>query len=198
MKKLFCALLALIMVLSLAACGSDAGTPATTEPAATELPTEPAVVIEGADKLLSAVWADMGEDEKYYVGGGDYDNMVENDAGLVTNTDYMTGSLHMPEDLVSQADQVASLVHGMNANSMTTGAYHLAEGTDVAAFAQAMRDSIQSARWMCGFPEQLFIASVGGYVVVSFGLTDNIASIENHLTTLYPSAEVLYKEAIEG
>lgn len=195
MKKLICALLALTMILALTACGTTA--PEQTQ-APTAEPTEPELVIEGTDKLLSMIWADMSEDEKYYVGGGDTEHMVENDAGLVTDADYMTYNLHLPEELHSQVTEAASLVHGMNLNSMTAAVYRLAEGTDAAAFAQALRDSIQSTQWMCGFPEQLYIASVADCVLVVYGLSDNVASIEDHFTQLYPVAETLYKEAIEG
>lgn len=200
MKKLICALLALTLTLALTACGTTA--PEQTQTPTAE-PTEPGLVIEGTDKLLSTIWADMGEEEKYYVGGGDSEHAVENDAGLVTDADYMTYNLHLPEDLHSQVTEVASLVHGMNLNSMTAAAYRLTEGADAAAFAKELRAAIQSTQWMCGFPERLYIASVADCVLVVYGLTDNVTSIEGHFARLYPSAEELYaeplyKEAIEG
>lgn len=191
MKKLISCLLALTMIFTMAACGNS-------DVKETQDPTDPAVVIESADKLLSAIWSDMTEDETYYVWGGDYNVMVEGDASLVSDEGFMTTTLHLPEELKGQVDHAASLIHGMNTNSMTSAAYCLAEGTDVAAFAKTLRDGIQSTQWMCGFPEQLYIATVGGYVLAVFGLTDNVSSIQNHFTSLYPTAEVLYSEAIEG
>lgn len=209
MKKTITLLTVLALMLTIfAACanstdvettGSTSGeTPEETTVETTEEATESEPMIEGADKLLSAIWADFAEDEKYYVGGGDYDNMVDGDAGLVTNTDYMIYNLHLPEEMHAQVDEVASLIHGMNANSMTTAAYHLAAGTDASAFAQGIRDSIQGTQWMCGFPEQLYVATVGEYVIVSFGLTDNITAIETHTATCFPNVEILFNEPIEG
>lgn len=210
MKKFMTIAMALaLVVMMFAACANDdsgettldtsADISSTIESEAEAETTEDATpAIEGADKLLSAVWADIAEDEKYFVSGGDMNNMVDGDAGLVTDTDYMIYNLHFPEELHASVDQVASLIHGMNANSMTTAVYHLTEGTDAATFAESMRDTIQSTQWMCGFPEQLYIASVGEYVLVSYGLTDNVAAIESHLTAVYPAAQMLISEAILG
>ncbi len=210
MKKFLTLAMALALLTAmLAACGNgdtndttlgaQEQTTLSTEPETTEPETTEAVAeIEGADKLLSAVWSDFAEDEQYFVGGGDMNNMVDGDAGLVADTDYMIYNLHFPEELHASVDQVASLIHGMNANSMTTAAYHLAEGTDAATFAQSIRDSIQSTQWMCGFPELLYIASVGEYVVVSYGLTDNVTAIETHLSAVYPQTQMLISEEILG
>lgn len=205
MKKSISLLMVLALMLAMfAACANtdteDTQGETTEETTAetTEETTEAPVSIDGADKLLSSVWADFAEDDKFYVAGGDYDNIIENDAGIVTNSDYMTVSLHLPEQMHEQVDQVASLVHGMNANGMTVAAYHLASGTDVAEFAKGIRDSIQNTQWMCGFPELLYIASIGEYVVVGFGWTDNINAIATHTAAIYPTLEVLYNEPIEA
>lgn len=210
MKKTFSLLLVLSLMLALFAGCVDANNPettvdanvnvseeTTTEPV-TEEQTEATPVIENAEKLLNAIWSDIPEEEQFYVGGGDYDTMTENVAGTVTNNDYKTAALHMPEEMLDQADDVASLVHGMNANNMTIAAYHLASSVDTAAFASGMRDAIQSTHWMCGFPELLYIASVGEYVIVGFGLTENINAIATHTEALYPTVEVLYNELIDG
>lgn len=213
MKKLLSLILACAMLLALAACGKAPeegtlpsvtveNTQATTSTAETTLPageTETALETEnGASQLLNAIWNAIPEEERYFVGGGDYDNTTDGQAGIVLDPEYMTGQLHLPEDLTGQVTEAASLFHGMNLNSMTTAAYGLTEGTDAAAFAEALRAGIQQTRWMCGFPEQLLIASVDGYVLCSYGLADNVAAIKSQLQSLYPNAEILAEEAIVG
>lgn len=183
MKKIISLLLVAIMAIALVACTNNNEDTTKTDADATQ--------------TLSAIWADLAEDEKYFVSGGDMvNNTVENDAGKVEDANFMTYNMLLPEELHSQVDDVASLIHGMNANSLTLGMYHLTEGTDEAEFAETMRSAIQGNRWMCGFPEQLFIASVDGFVLVGYGLTDNIESIKTHLASVYPNSTIICEEAI--
>ena len=52
---------------------------------------------------------------------------------------------------------------------------------------------------MCGMPEKLIIAVVGGeYVVAGFGINDAVTPFEAAFTATYPDAEMKYNEAIEG
>lgn len=186
MKKLIALLLSAAMATLMLACG-DGGN-GSNHPDGTP--------VDSAKGLLSAVWADLPEDERFFVTGGDYDAPVENDAGTVTSTDFLTFNLLLPEALHSQVDEAASLIHGMNANSMTLGAYHLTADASADDFAATMREVIQGNHWMCGFPEELFIAAVDDYVLVGFGLADNMNAIETHLTGLYTQTQILYQEAI--
>ena len=78
MKKLISLLLVLTMLLSFAACGS------------TETPAEgenTEVTVGSALEILETVWGKFGEDEKFFAMGGDYDNMVDNAPGAVTNAE---------------------------------------------------------------------------------------------------------------
>ncbi len=181
MKKILSLLLVGVIALSFVACGgnnNDSKTDTT------------------AKQMLSAVWADLAEDEKYYVSGGDSENAVEGDAGDVKDVEYMTYNLLLSEELQAQIDDAASLIHGMNANSLTLGMYHMVNNADEKDFADAMREAINGNRWMCGFPEKMFIATVDGFVLVGYGLSDNIDSIATHFSKVYSGATVLYNEEI--
>ena len=91
------------------------------------------------------------------------------------------------------------MIHMMNANTFTCGVMHLAEGTDVAAFTAAMEQKIQTNPWMCGFPEKLIIAVIGGeYVLTAFGVNDAMNPFEGYLNAAYADAEIAYNEAIAG
>ena len=182
MKKILALILAMIMVLSFAACGSTA----------TEETTETEVTVGSALEILETVWGEFGEDEKFFTMGGDYDNMVDGAPGTVTNADYIAGVLLVPAG--TEVLEAAGLVHGMNLNSFTAGAFKVA---DAAAFAETMHEAIASNQWMCGFPDKMVIATIGGeYVVAAFGVNDAINPFEEKLAAAYPAAEIVYSEAI--
>lgn len=187
MKKILALILAMIMVLSFAACGNS------NEPAEGENETENnEVTVGSALEILETVWAQFGEDEKFYAMGGDYDNMVDNAPGAVSNADYLAGVLLVPAG--TEVIEAAGLVHGMNLNSFTCGAFKVA---DAAAFAETMHEAIASNQWMCGFPEKMVIATFGNeYVVAMFGLNDAVNPFEEKLAAEYPEATIVYSEAI--
>ncbi len=192
MKKIFALLLAVVTVLSMAACGANK--PVETTPVTTVPPTtEPAAVAASALEILETVWAQFGEDEKFFVMGGDFDNMVDGAPGKVTNSDFIAGNLLVPADQTANITDVASLLHAMNANTFTCAAYAVA---DANAFATAMQTAIQGNQWMCGFPEKLLIAEVGGYVVVAFGHGDAVNPFQTKLTAAYPTTQILVDEPI--
>ncbi len=184
MKKILALVLAMIMVLSFAACGNN--TPAEGETENNE------VTVGSALEILETVWGQFGEDEKFFTMGGDYDNMVDGAPGAVTNADFLNGVLLVPAG--TETLEAAALVHGMNLNSFTAGAFKVA---DAAAFAETMHEAIASNQWMCGFPEKMVIATFGNeYVLAMFGINDAINPFEEKLVAAYPEATIVYSEAI--
>ena len=192
MKKILSLILAGVMMLALAACG-------TAKPAETTAPAAPAV--ESALAVLENVWSLYGEDEKFAVIGGNMESPVDGAPGNydMTYAEGLTWNLLVPEDQLANIDQAASMIHMMNANTFTCGVVHLVEGTDAAAFAQVMCDAIQNNQWMCGFPETLTVAVVGGeYVLIAFGVNDAMTPFMTHFGEAFPGAEILFNEAIAG
>ena len=202
MKKLFALLLALTMVLSLAACAStdnsDDTTPATdgSTPATGDFNTNaPASALEA----LENIWAAFGDEEKFPVIGGNMESPVDGAPGNydMAYAENMTYNLLIPADQIANITEAASMIHMMNANTFTCGAFHLAEGVAAADFAATMQSAVQNNQWICGFPETLVIAVVGGeYVLVAFGNNAAMTPFQTHLSEVYPNAEVLYNEAI--
>ena len=184
MKKLFALLLAVVMTLSMVACGNT-----------NNEDTPDAPVAQSALEILEKVWALYGDDEKFFAMGGDFEAIVDGAPGKVNvaSTDFLNFNLIVPADQTANITDAASLIHGMNANTFTCGAYAVA---DAKAFATAMQTAIQGNQWMCGFPEKLLIADLGGYVVVVFGHGDAVTPFQTKLTTAYPSAQILVDEAI--
>ena len=190
MKKLISMLLVLIMVAAMAT-GCSTNKPEQTDPV-----NVPASALE----ILEKVWAQYADEEKFFCIGGDFGSPVDNAPGNynVADEDF-SFRLYIPADQVANVDQAASLIHGMNANTFTGAVFHAKEGVDVNALATAIRDNVQSAQWMCGFPEKLIIAVIGGeYVLMVFGLIDAVNPFETKLGAAYPDAKISYNEAITG
>lgn len=196
MKKMIALLLALVTVFTFAACGNNANTAETT--------TEPKVEVpESALVVLETIWGKYADENKFFAAGGSYDEdetknyMVDGAPGKYDlANEGMTTSLMVPADQVANVTDAASLMNGMMANYFTGGAFRVA---DAAAFADAMHTSIGAAQWICGQPEQMLIAVVGGeYVVAAYGLADNISVFSAALSAAYPDSEVKYNEAITG
>ena len=198
MKKLISLVLVLVMALSVFAGCTNNETPNNNEtPDNGETVTGPASALE----VLETVWALFGDDEKFPVMGGDFEN-AQMDVPGVWNSDLLVDlsySLQLPEAEMAKVADAATMIHMMNANTFTSAVLHLNEGEDVAAFATNAKDSIMAAQWMCGFPEKLVIADLGGnYLLVCFGLNDAVNPFEAKLGEAYANANILYSEAIAG
>ena len=192
MKKIFAMILAVVMVLSMAACGGK-DTAETTAPAAT--------TVGSALEVLENIWAKYGEDEKFAVIGGNMESPVDGAPGNydMAYAENLTWNLLVPEAEIANIDEAATMIHMMNANTFTCGVVHMAEGADATTFGYTMREAVQGNQWMCGFPDSLTIAVVGGeYVLIAFGVNDAMTPFMNHFAEAYPEVQVLVNEAIAG
>lgn len=189
MKKLMAIALAATLAVGMTACGNSG----TTETVKDDTQGKTAL------DILTDVWAAYPEDEKFAVSGGDYENMVMDAPGTVNVADGETlnALFGFPTDSTALIDDGASLMHMMNQNNFTAAVYHVADAKDVQSVATALKDSIMSRQWICGFPEELQIFSVGEqYVVTVFGTEDALNSFEEQLETVYKSTKDLYDEDI--
>ena len=187
MKKFVALLLAMTLALSLTACGG--GKTAETTKDDTEGKT--------AVDILTDAWAAYEEDEKFAIAGGDYNTMVPDAPGAVDVKDGETldALLGFPAASAGLIDDGASMLHMMNQNTFTAGVYHVAKADDVQAVADAIKENIMNRQWMCGFPDDLVVYSVGAnYVVAVFGAEDVVDNFEDALETAYASTKILYDE----
>lgn len=187
MKKLISMVLALMLVVSLGACGNSGG--GTTEGEKVDVPAS-------ALEILEKVWNAHKEEERFFAMGGDYGNPVDNAPGNYSLTDEgLNTTLLVPAEQKGNIDQAASLVHAMMLNNFTAGAYHVT--ADVSAFAEAMHGAISGNQWICGTPEKQVIAVIGGqYVLAAFGNGEIMDTFESRLKEVYPQADIRYSEAI--
>lgn len=191
MKKLISLALVLAMALSvLAGCGAtpDNGG-ASNETAA------PASALE----VLENIWNKYGEDEMFPVIGGNMESPVDGapgnyDMAYAENLPY---NLIIPEAELGNVTEAASMIHMMNANTFTAGVIKLADGVDVAAFAATMHDALVNNHWMCGMPEYMVIADMGGnYLLVAFGVNDAMTPFQAHMAEAYADVTPLYSESM--
>ena len=193
MKKRVVRLICGMMILSLFGCGKKEDV--------TETPAPEAATVDVADatELLSNVWGTYTEAELFPIGGGDYENVVMDAPGKydVSKAEEMDSVLGLPQSSAAMIDDAASMMHMMNANTFTCGAYHLTDASKQQAFADALKENIMNRQWMCGFPDTLLIASVGDeYVVSAFGNAEIMETFKTKLTAQYEAAEVMYEESL--
>ena len=93
------------------------------------------------------------------------------------DADLLDSSLGFPAAEAGKIDGAASLVHMMNLNTFTCGAFHVKDRGDVAALCASLRENILDRHWMCGFPDKLVIVTVGDYVVSVYGYTDLVDTL---------------------
>ena len=219
MKKILSLTLAAVLALSLVACGgnkpAETTAPETTVPTTTvpettvpettvpettapETTAPAAVDANGAATVLQNIWNNVSEKWAIF-GGSDVENPVwDNPGNYDVNSENLSYQLLVPAEQAANLAEAGSMIHMMNANSFTCAAYKLVEGADQAAFVSAMETAIKNNPWMCGFPDQLVIASVDGYVVVAFGVNDAINPFVTAMTAAYPEAATLVSASLAG
>lgn len=187
MKKLVAVMLMLTLTMGLTACGGEKVSDTTKDD------TEGKTAVD----IFTDVWAAYGEDEKFAISGGDYENMISDAPGTVdvSNAEALNVLLGFPTESAELVDDGASMMHMMNQNSFTASIYHVTDAENVQTLADALKETIMDRQWMCGFPEDLVIYSVGEeYVAAAFGLEENIDSFQSHLEETYESSVLLYDE----
>jgi len=154
-----------------------------TETAAGETGTDSSESISSPEAdLLNSIYTSFAEDQKFPIGGGDSANLVMDAPGAfdITNVEELESSLGFPSSQAANIDGAASMIHMMNANTFTGAAYHLIDGADAAAFAEAVKETVLAKQWICGMPDTLVILSADGYIITAYG---NAELIENFKTT---------------
>ena len=187
MKKLVALMLAAALAVSVTACGGGTNTETTKDD------TEGKKAVD----ILTDVYAAYEEDEKFSIAGGDYENMVMDAPGTVNVSDGETLDtlLGFPAGSAELLDDGASMMHMMKQNTFTAGVYHVVNADDVQTVADAIKENILNRQWMCGFPDDLVIYSVGtSYVAAVFGAEDLVDNFEEELQETYSSAKLLHEE----
>lgn len=207
MKKLLAIFLVTLLTLSLVACGENknsAGSNSSDDKNVSdnkETNNEPnESSAQSPLELLNTVWNSYEEDDKFPAAGGDMseENMTMSAPGKfgIADTTTLDTTLGFPEASVEKIDEAASLVHMMNANTFTCGAFHVKNADDSDDVSTTIKDNIMQRQWMCGFPDKLVIVKVDQYIVSFFGENEIIDTFKTKLTAAYTSAEIIFEEPI--
>lgn len=184
MRKISLIAVLILIVVLLASCGGKT------------------VTSSYADSLevINTIWTNVDEASKFPVGGGDSANLVMDGPGKFdhTNKDELDVTLALPAALAEKIDDAASMVHMMNANQLTAGAFRLVDGTDAETFAKDYKANLDGRRWMCGFPEKFVVIGSGNYVVTAFGNGQNIDAFKAAATKNLENATILLEGAIQA
>ena len=217
MKRWLSLLLVTLLVCSLVSCGNrtdDGKTPGEGDPTTnndsngnqdndgnngenTLSPT-----YQSAHELLAALWTARAEEDRFPVMGGDYDNVVENAPGAfdLTHPDAAANIdtlLSFPSEEITKLDSAASLVHSMNANIFTCGAFRLTSAEDAAPLAERIKNHVLTKQFICGSPERLIILQLpDGYLVVLYGTSDATLGFADHTKALVANTSTLVDQTL--
>lgn len=180
--------------------GTSAEPPTETPKPETPAEDKPAAAVDDALTILNAIWNTYSDEEKFPAAGGDSEHAVDGAPGSfdASNADNLSYLLTFPADDASLIDSAASLVHMMNLNTFTCGAFHVADTNNVARLADDLRTTIQAKHWMCGFPDKLVIVTVGQSVLSVYGSEELVNTFRDKLLASYPTAAAVYDEAINA
>lgn len=180
--------------------GASAEPPTETPKPETPAEDKPAAAVDDALTILNAIWNTYSDEEKFPAAGGDSEHAVDGAPGSfdASNADSLSYQLTFPADDASLIDSAASLVHMMNMNTFTCGAFHVADANNVTRLADDLRTTIQAKRWMCGFPDKLVIVTVGQSVLSVYGNEELVNTFRDKLLTSYSAATAVYDEAINA
>ena len=199
MKKKIAVLMCTVLMMTMIGCGNSNDASGENGNVAEDNASVETVAVADSVELLTNVWSTYEEADKFPIGGGDYENMVMDTVGAfdVTKTEDLDSLLGMPADGATMIDDAASMMHMMNANTFTAGAYHLTDASNQQSLADLLKDNIMNRQWMCGFPDTLLIASVGGeYMVSAFGNAEIMETFKTKLQEQYEVTEVIYEESL--
>ena len=215
MKKIIALILAVLMLVSMVACGNtNDDVKDTTDADTTEAPvTEPAKaadeVLNGAlgkfCEILAPLFEVPAEDVKGAFAGGYFSEDettakmgeagktpidVEDAAATFKSVSLIT------DDAFAKLDDAAVFHHMMNMNTLAVASMRVANAADVDAVANAMRESVGGNQvWMCGFPERYVVITVDTCIISAYGNTDMINAVKTAVTETYENAVVVCDEA---
>ena len=116
----------------------------------------------------------------------------------IANADTVSYLLTFPAADVAKLDGAASIMHMMNSNTFTCGAFHAANADDVSAIVEDIHSEISGKHWMCGFPDKMFLATNGSLIVSVYGDEDLVNTFRDKLFAADAGFTSVYDEAISA
>ncbi len=192
MKKTVVLFIAVMMVFSLFGCGGKQNNGQSGQEGGE---SQYADALEVMNEVLKV----YGEDELFAMYGGDLENAVMDAPGKfdISKTEELENAYGLPEDISSDIEDAASMMHMMNANTFSGIAYRLKEGTDMDAFVDSIKSCVLAKQWVCGQPDTLVIINVDGrYVITAFGAAELVEDFKSNALSALSGAQVVTEAPI--
>jgi len=158
---------------------------------------------ESADSplaILNTIWATYEEAEMFPVAGGDFSEENANMEGpgrySIADAEALDSALGFPAASIAKLEDAASIVHMMNANTFTCGAYRVKADEDLKVIADEIKANITARQWMCGIPEKYVIIALDKDIICAFGAADIVDVFAGKVKTSFASAETLVEDNI--
>lgn len=158
---------------------------------------------ESADSplaILNTIWATYEEAEMFPVVGGDFSEENANMEGpgrySIADAEALDSALGFPAASIAKLEDAASIVHMMNANTFTCGAYRVKADEDLKVIADEIKANITARQWMCGIPEKYVIIALDKDIICAFGVADIVDVFAGKVKTSFASAETLVEDNI--
>lgn len=195
MKRTAMSLLVIMMIFMLSGCGNGGGGAETNQKPGESEGTQYAQALDVLNEIRQA----YEEEDLFSIYGGDQENAVMDAPGKfdISKTEELGITLGLPEDLWDDIDDAASMVHMMNANTFTCGAFHVKNKDDISEITGLLKDNILQRQWICGFPDKLVVVTVDDYIVSFFGENEIVETFKTKLTAACSSAKVVIEEPIQ-
>lgn len=157
--------------------------------------SKPAPSYSNAVDLLKNVWKTYSENEMFPAGYMDEEgNMIDGPAKISTaDGEVLDSLLGVPADKAGSIGNASIMMHMMNANTFTGGAF---KTSDAKGLSNAIKDNLVNRQWMCGFPDTLVTIQVGDYLISAFGNAELIENFKKKVTKTYSNAKVLCEEPL--
>jgi hypothetical protein len=150
-------------------------------------------------RILTKIWSQYTGAEKFPAYGGSPENGVDNAPGSLDlkNTQELADPYMLSPEQLSNVNAAASLTHMMNRNMFTAAVFRLKGGANQRSLANALRENIQKAKWLCGSPEKLLIAAPeNGQLLMAYGSRDAMTTLETKLKAAFPKTTVYFSETV--
>ena len=157
--------------------------------------SKPAANYADAVELLGNVWAAFADEEKFPAGYIDAEgNMVDGPAAIdAADGETLDALLGVPADQAGSIENASIMMHMMNANTFTGGAF---KTSDAKALSDSIQANLANRQWMCGFPDILITIQVDDYLISAFGNAELMEMFKSKVTATYSDAKVLCEEPL--
>lgn len=192
MKKAVIQLLITMMIFTMSGCG---GKDTASQGEQDSIESEYSESLEVLNKVISV----YKEEDLFAMYGGDQENAVMDAPGKfdISRTEELEYNYGLPKEQFANIEDGATMMHLMNANIFTGAAYRLKEGTDINAFADAVKSSILAKQWICGQPDTLVIIDVDGrYVITAYGEEGMMEVFKNNALSVFEKGQVIVEAPI--